>query len=92
MIEPINAIAGSTFMRTNMGQLVIQSPDGEEIYRGKPDPDAIQEHFAEEHELIRYSIHNWLQREGCFGSGWAMVPINCRKLAPSVKPSRGLRV
>ena len=51
MIEALNALAGSTYMRSQTGQLVICLPDGQEIYRGKPDADAIQEHFKEEHEI-----------------------------------------
>ena len=79
-------------MRSNCGQLVIHSPDGDEIYRGKPDADLIQQHFAEEHQLVKMEIHNWLQREGIFGSGWHFIPMNSKKLAPNVKRVGSMRL
>ena len=74
-------------MRTLNGQLSICLPDGQEIYRGKPDADAVQEHFKEEHEMIRYQLHNTLQRAGVFGSGWHMVPMNSKQIIPKVIPT-----
>lgn len=79
-------------MRSNCGQLCIYSPAGDEIYRGKPDPEKVQQHFEEEHDLIKYELHNWLQREGVFGDGWHFVPMNSKKLAPNCKPAGGMRL
>jgi len=76
-------------MRTLNGQLSICKPDGEEIYLGAPDPDLIQQHFKDEHELIRYALHNTLQRAGVFGSGWFFVPMNSKQIIPKVIPAGG---
>ena len=91
-MDPKNAIAGSAFMRSNCGQLVIYSPDGDEIYRGKPDADLIQQHFEDEHQLVKVEIHNWLQREGVFGDGWHFIPMLSKKLAPNVKRVGSMRL
>jgi len=74
-------------MRTQDGKLSICLPDGEEIYRGKPDADLVAEHFKDEHELIRYALHNTLMRAGVFGSGWFFVPMNSKQIIPKVIPT-----
>ena len=81
-------------MRLRTGELLIRAQDESVVYQGKPCPDAIQEALKEEHEQVRYAIHNWLRHSDVFGSGWHLVPINAPQLAPHIHPagSRSLRV
>ena len=86
--QALQAISGSSFIKTRTGQLELRNQDGEVIYLGKADADAIQEHLSEEHELIRYAVHNHLQTAGVFGSGWHMIPVNSPQLFPNIKPGK----
>ena len=91
-MKAINAISGSAWLRTPCGQLVLFNPEGVECYRGKPDADAIVEHFQEEHPLVQQELLNWLRRADVLGSGFHFKPVNNRQLAPNAKPAGGLRV
>ena len=92
MLKVINAVAGSAWLRAANGQLVLFNPEGVECYRGKPDADAIVEHFKDEHPLVQQELLNWLRRADVLSSGFHFKPVNSRQLAPSAKPAGGLRV
>ena len=93
MLQAINAVSGSAWLRTANGQLVLFNPEGVECYRGKPDADAVAEAFKEEHPAIVQELLNWLRRSDVLGSGFHFKPVNSRQLAPLVKPqSKSLRV
>ena len=73
-------------MRTTSGKLQIRTAEGVVCYHGKACPDAIQEAFSDEHEQVRYAMHNWLRSVDVFGSGWHMTPINSPQVCVSIKP------
>lgn len=80
-------------MRLRTGELQIRAQDDSVVYQGKPCPDAIQAAFKEEHEQVRYAIHNWLRNSDVFGSGWHFVPVNAPQMAPHIKKAKSsLRV
>ncbi len=81
-----NALAGSSFTRTTAGRLKIATQDGTVCYHGKACPDAIQAAFSEEHEQVRYAIHNWLRSADVFSSGWNFIPVNSPQVFLSIKP------
>ena len=90
MLQAINAVSGSAWLRTANGQLVLFNPEGVECYRGSPDPDAVAAAFSEEHPAIIQEVVNWLRRADVFGSGFYFKPVNSRQLAPLVKPGTGI--
>ena len=92
MLKAINAVAGSSWLRTANGQLVLFNPEGVECYRGKPDAYTVEQHFKDEHPAIVQELLNWLRRADVLGSGFYFKPVNSKQLAPNAKPAGGLRV
>ena len=86
---PINAISGSTFLKTPSGHLQIRTQDGTVAYHGKADPEAVQAAFAEEHLQARIAIQDWLRSADVFGSGWHSVPMMAPQTCVTMKP-RGI--
>ena len=91
-MQAINAVSGSSWLRTANGQLVLTTPDGQEFYRGRPDPDAVLEALQDEDAQIQMEVLNWLRRSDVFGSGFIFKPINTRQLAPQAKRVGGMRL
>ncbi len=90
--DAVRAISGSSFIRSTSGRLQLRNQQGVVFYEGKPDRDAVQAALSEEHEMIRFAVHNWLQGAGVFGDGWHFIPMQAPQLAPNIKPGKsGLR-
>jgi len=92
VLQAINVVAGSSWLRTANGQLVLFNPEGVECYRGKPTAEAVEAAFADEHPLVQQELINWLRRADVFGSGFHFKPVNSMQLAPKAKPAGGMRL
>lgn len=92
MLQAINAVSGSAWLRTANGQLVLFNPQGVECYRGKPTADAVAAAFVEEHPAIVQELVHWLRRSDVLGSGFHFKPVNSKQMAPNAKPACGMRL
>ena len=92
-IKAANSIAGSSWIKTPLGQMVIYTPDNDECYRGPATSEAIEEGFKDEHPLIIQELLNALKRADALGTGFLFQPINIKQIFPKVVPHSGsLRV
>ena len=91
--DAVRAIAGSSFTRSTSGQLRLRNQQGDVIYEGKADRDAVLAALEDEHEMIGYAVNNWLTNAGVFGDGWHFIPLNAPQTAPHIKKAKSsLRV
>ena len=72
---PVNAMSGSTFLKTPSGHLQIRTQDGTVAYHGAADPKAVQAGFAGEPLQVRIAIQDWLSSADVFDADWQSVPI-----------------